>query len=297
MLRRVVTLAVAVLLAAGCVVAGLWQWSRHEDRSRTADLVSSNYDAEPVAVADVLAAGAPLEPDDTWRPVTAVGRYTDDRVVLRGRPVDGSPAVHDLAVLEVTQGPLTGTLLVVNRGWAALAPDAGLPPAPPLPAGEVTVVMRLRPLEGGSDRSAPAGETFAVAPADLVRAGVPQDVLGAYGVLVTEDGAPPPGLAALPRPGTSTGVNLSYAFQWWVFALGALVGGVLLIRRTDDDDVRDASPTGTTSGQGDAREDGDVRNQGAPRRTPRSRRPTAEDEEDAIVDAQEGAARDRRAGR
>ena len=189
MARRVVTLLVAVVLAAGCVVAGVWQWNRHVDRSRTADLVSSNYDAEPLAIADLLPAAAPLAPDDTWHPVTVVGRYSGDRVVLRGRPVDGSPAVHDLAVLRVTQGPLSGTSLVVNRGWAALAPDEGLPPPPALPDGEVTVVARLRPMESGSDRTAGAGETFRVAFADLARAGVREDVLlPAYGVLVTEDG-------------------------------------------------------------------------------------------------------------
>lgn len=287
--RRVVTMLVAVLLAAGCVVAGIWQWTRHQDRATTADLVASNFDADPVPVSDLLPG---LADEDVWRPVTVVGRYVDEPVALRGRPVDGSPAVHELALLEIVEGPLTGDTLVVNRGWLPLAPDEGLPAFPARPDGVVDVVVRLRPLETASDRSASTGETFRVAAADLGRAGLgeqgPDAYLDAYGVVVTEDGAAPRGLSPLPRPEPDLGVNLSYAFQWWLFAVGALVGGVLLLRQPEApehaepaDGVDHAQPTPRT-------------------RAPARRRPSAEDEEDALVAAQEAAARaapDRRVGR
>lgn len=298
--RRVVTMLVAVLLAAGCVVAGIWQWTRHQDRATTADLVASNFDADPVAVADLLPG---LAAEDVWRPVTVVGRYVDEPVALRGRPVDGSPAVHELALLEIAEGPLTGDMLVVNRGWLPLAPDEGLPAFPARPDGVVDVVVRLRPLETASDRSASEGETFRVAAADLGRAGLgeqgpdaypdadPDAYLDAYGVVVTEDGEAPLGLSPLPRPEPDLGVNLSYAFQWWLFAVGALVGGVLLLRQPDA-----PSPE-----QAESAEDG-IGHAERPSRTraPARRRPTAEDEEDALVAAQEAATRaapDHRVGR
>lgn len=289
MARRVVTMLVAVLVAAGCVVAGVWQWTRHTDRAATADRVAANYDAEPVPVSDVLPglAGA-----DLWRPVTVVGRYVDDPVALRGRPVDGSPAVHELGLVEVTAGPLTGATLVVNRGWLPLAPDEGLPAFPERPGDAVELVVRLRPLEAAaSGRAAERGETSRVAAADLVRAGLDHgpDPLDAYGVVVTEDGAPPPGLSPLPRPEPDLGVNLSYAFQWWLFAVGALVGGVLLLRQQ-------SAPAPAEAGA--VAEPGVPTTRGT--RPPARRRPSAEDEEDAIVDAQEAATTvppDRRVGR
>src|SRR5450756_1162373 len=61
-LRRTVgVLAVAVLVAAGCVQAGIWQWGRHQDRSLAASLLETNYDAAPVPLADLMTDG--LAPD------------------------------------------------------------------------------------------------------------------------------------------------------------------------------------------------------------------------------------------
>jgi hypothetical protein len=60
--------------------------------------------------------------------------------------------------------------------------------------------------------------------------------------------------------------------QWVVFALLALVGFFVLARRTAEWDAHEPTPT---------------------KRPTKARRPTAEDEEDAIVDAAERAARTR----
>jgi cytochrome oxidase assembly protein ShyY1 len=279
--RAVVVLALAVVVAAGCVVAGVWQWGRHADRSATAALVAANYDADPIPVDQVLDVGADLAAQDAWRPVTVTGRYLTGAAVLRGRPVDGRAAVHDLRLLQVTAGPLAGSSLVVNRGWVALTPGAGLPPVPDPPAGPVDVVVRVRPLEEPDGSPAP-GEVRRIAVADVLDSGVAADgpSLGGYGVLVSEDGQPPDGLEPLPRPQVSIGVNLSYAFQWWVFALGALVGGIVLVRRD----------------RADEREGADERDGAAPRPTERApqgraRRPTAEEEEDALLDSQADRAR------
>jgi cytochrome oxidase assembly protein ShyY1 len=264
MRRRVLTMLVAVCVAAVCVVAGIWQWGRHAERSATAALVEANYDAAPVPVAQVLTPA--LADDDVWRRAVVVGRYVDSPVLLRGRPVDGSPAVHELGVVEIAEGDLAGSFLVVNRGWLALTPDAGLPALPARPDGVVELVVRLRPLES-SGREADAGQVYRIAAADLTRAGVDHDVLPAYGVVADEDDDPPVGLAAQPRPEVSIGVNLSYAFQWWLFAAGSLFGGVLLVRQPDTPAPVSPRPTSAA----------------------RRRRPSAEDEEDAIVDAQEAA--------
>ena len=294
-LRRTVgVLAVAVLVAAGCVQAGIWQWGRHQDRSLAASLLETNYDAAPVPLADLMTDG--LAPDEVWRPVVAVGHYLPDAgVLLRGRPVAGQPAVHALELLAVDTGPLTGSLLVVNRGWVGVTADQGLPDVADPPSGTAQVVVRLRPSEPPSNRSTPDGQVRSIAVEDVRRVAGPAaqvlaeaepTVLPAYGVLVSEDGRPAEALEPQPRPEVTLGVNLSYAFQWWVFAVGALVGGVLLVRRppepTPNGGPRRPGTTGHPAGAAGT--------PNAPGSAPRTRRrPTAEEEEDALLDAQTGA--------
>lgn len=292
-LRRTVgVLAVALLVAAGCVQAGIWQWGRHQDRSRTAALLETNYDAAPVPLADLMADG--LAPDEVWHPVVAVGHYLPDAgVLLRGRPVAGQPAVHALELLAVDTGLLTGSLLVVNRGWVGVTADQGLPDVTDPPSGAVRVVLRLRPSEPPSNRSAPDGQVRSISVEDVRRVAGPatqesaeadSTVLPAYGVLVSEDGRPAEALEPQPRPEVTLGINLSYAFQWWVFAVGALVGGVLLVRRPPESTPGGPRRPGTTG-----RPAGAAGAPNAPGSAPRTRRrPTAEEEEDALLDAQTG---------
>jgi cytochrome oxidase assembly protein ShyY1 len=278
--RAATTVLVAVVVAAGCVVAGVWQWNRHTDRAAAVALVEANYEATPVPL-EQLVGTEPLPPGDVWRPVTAEGRYLGDPVLLRNRPVGGVPGFHVLDALAVTKGPLAGTVLVVDRGWVPTGEDGsdadGVPAAP---AGPVSVVVRLRADEPDSRRDAPPGQVQAIA-VDQVREAWAAATdrpglwtgpdLGAYGALESEDGAAAAGLGPLPKPSTDPGPHLSYAFQWWVFAVGALVGAGVLLTRDAREQRR--PPDDASEGPQDVR----VR---------RRRRPTAEEEEDALLDAQ-----------
>lgn len=279
--RAASVLAVALLVAAGCVVAGGWQWTRHEDRSAAVALVTANYDAVPAALPEILGDG--LQPDEVWRPAAVRGSYVG-AAVLRNRPVSGTPAAHALGVLQIADGPWQGRLLVVDRGWFPAA-QAGEDRT--APEGDLDVVVRLRAAEPPAERDAPAGQVQAIAVDQvLAAAGVEGDqvVPDAYGVLATEDGRPPSDVTPVPRPDADLGPHLSYAFQWWVFALGALVGAVVLLRReASDDAAASAAPV-------DAGVDTAPTAQGRATPTARSRprrRPTAEEEEDAILDAAE----------
>ena len=278
--RAATTVLVAVVVAAGCVVAGVWQWNRHTDRAAAIALVEANYEATAVPL-EQLVGTEPLSPGDVWRPVTLKGRYLGDPVLLRNRPVGGVPGFHVLAPLLVTSGPLAGSVLVVDRGWVPTGDDGSdADSVPSAPGGSVSVVVRLRADEPDSRRDAPLGQVQAIA-VDQVRdawvtaTGQPElwtgQDLGAYGALESEDGAAAAGLGRLPKPSTDPGPHLSYAFQWWVFALGALVGaGVLLTR-----DAREQR-----------RPPDDASDDPQEVRVRRRRRPTAEEEEDALLDAQ-----------
>lgn len=277
------TIALALVVSLGCVAAGMWQWDRHQQRSAAIALVEANYAAPVAPIEQVLPDGAPLDPADVWRPVTARGQYLPEQVLLRNRPVDGQPGFHVLAALRVDDGPLATRVLVVDRGWVPIGQDGSdADDVPAAPTGPVEVVVRLRPDEPASSRPAPDGQVQAIATeqvrAALLAGSTPSAAdwpaaatVGAYGALVSEDGGPS-GLGRLPAPSTDPGSHLSYAFQWWVFALGALIGCAVLIARESREEAAEDDVGPTTGPTRPA--------------TRHRRRPTAEEEEDALLDAQ-----------
>jgi len=295
--RRAVGLVlVGLVIAVACVFLGRWQWHRHVWRDAQIATVHRNYDATPVPVVDVLPTpDARLADDDQWRQVAVVGRYlADATVLLRNRPVDGAPAYHVLVPFELADDPavarLAGTVLVVDRGWVPTGADASAAvdvPAPP--AGEVTIVVRVRAAEGDSNRSAPPGSVQAIAPERVAAAGGIADrprFAHAYGQLVSEDPAAATALGALTAPDLDPGSHLSYAFQWWAFAIGGLVGFAWLARRevVDERDLLEG-------GGSHAPWDDDPARPGPPTRPARPARPRrregrAEAEEDALIAAQ-----------
>jgi cytochrome oxidase assembly protein ShyY1 len=262
----------AVALSAGCVLLGTWQWDRREQRLAANAPVVENYDADPVPVAAVLPApDAVLPRTREWTPVRTTGVYVPDETLLvRNRPLDGRPGYHVLVPLRLD----AGGVLVVDRGWVPTGQTGRRPDAvPPPPVGDLEVVVRLRRPEPASDRAAPRGQLHridlqAVAAALGPSGGEQTLVSGAYGVLDREDPAGSPAPVRLPRPDVDEGPHLSYTFQWFVFAVGALVGYVVLARRTA------------------AELRGDVP---APSPPVRPRRRSAEEEEDALLDAAERA--------
>lgn len=314
--RWVGVVVVGVLVAAACVLLGRWQWSRHVQRVEFAATVDANIAAAVVPLRDLLAdAGGSLDPDDEWRPARVRGTYVAGSAILRSRPVDGQPAVHVLAPMAVTMPDGEQAVLVVDRGWLPAGAEETPGAVPASPAGEVTAVVRLRPVEE-QGRDGPPGQVYRVHPPSVLAASGAADLdlplLEVYGVLAAEDPAPAVAPTPLPPPSTSLRSHLSYAVQWWLFALGALVGVVVLARREAAAlaggglDARGPSGSGPGgSGPGDS-ESGDSESGGPAGRdgpagsqapagvtspataTPvrRRRRPSAEDEEDALIDVQ-----------
>lgn len=243
--RQWVTLGVgAVVLAALCVLAAVWQWHRYTAREAQITLAETNYGATPVAVAELLPGpGSVLADDAGWRPVTLTGTYRpQDTVLLRNRPVAGTAGFHVLVPFEDD----SGIVIVVDRGFVPLGRDSSAPddvPAPP--SGDVTVTVTLRPDEPASTRGAPAGQVQAISTAQVLAASpsgaawAQGRTVVAYGQLRSEDPAPAQVLGALPPPDLDPGSHLSYTVQWVIFAAGAIGGYVLLWRR----ETRGSQPT------------------------------------------------------
>lgn len=304
--RQWVSLALGVvLLFTGCVLAGRWQWNRHVDRDAQIAVIEANYASQPVPIDELLDGPGDVVPaSEAWRQVTVTGRYDADKtVLLRNRPVEGQAAFHVLVPFVTDEG----TVIVVNRGWVPYGADSATPaslPAPP--SGDVELTLRLRADEPAADNGAPPGQAQAINTAQVLAAG-PDGAAWAqgrtysgYGVLAAEDGQPAQGLGTPPVPDTDPRSHLSYAFQWWVFAVGGVAGFLVLIRRERRDATLDAlgdlpHPFAALGDQDRGREpraggDAGTHGRGGATRSPgssarRRGRQSAEEIEDALIDS------------
>ncbi|MDF1479891.1 SURF1 family protein [Leifsonia sp. H3M29-4] len=216
-------LGLVVVFAIACVFLSMWQLARSEEAREAVERVETNWSAAPVDVASVLPALDAFDPDDTWQPVALQGRYlADQQLLVRGRPFEGHAGFEVLVPFELTDG----TVFVVDRGWVPVGNSQDLPDAVPAPpAGETSIVVRLKAGEPTiPGRSAPEGQLATInlpTVADLV---AEPTYTGAYGLLASEDPAPPSRPAAYPRPVADGGPHLSYAFQWVAFGVLAFIG-------------------------------------------------------------------------
>jgi cytochrome oxidase assembly protein ShyY1 len=280
--RWTIYIALAVVFAIACAFLSNWQFSRNQQRSAQLALVAQNYDAPAVPLADLLPPGDELDPADEWRPVVLTGRYlADDELLARNRPHGGTSAFEVLVPFQLDDG----RVLIVDRGWVPPGNDQPVPDAVPAPpAGDITVVVRLRPGEAvpSSGRSAPSGQV------PTINLGLVADEVSptaaaaleqsAYGVMVSEDPEPATSPRALEAPSDDPGPHLSYAIQWILFAVMGFVFIAYVIRterRHRREDAEDAAS--------DAEESTDA---AAPARpSSRRRRDRDAEDEDALLDA------------
>ena len=300
-----------VVVAVACTFLGRWQWNRHVWRDAAIAVVETNWSADPLPLDTVLpATDTPLTDDDVWRRVTVVGHYEPDgTVLLRNRPVDGAPAYHVLVPFVVEDASAgtssaptqAGSVLVVDRGWVDPGADASADVAAPAPPeGSVTLTARLRHDEPASSRTAPPGQVQAISAEQVLAAGgVEGESYDAYVAMTAEDPSVSPVPGQLPPPSTDPGSHLSYAFQWWTFALGGLIAFSLGARRELQDEraFREAEGPAPEPAPVQVSPSGvelwPTRDTPRPRRAaqpapdaPRRRGGRDEDAEDALIDAQ-----------
>lgn len=232
-----IAVAVAVIVVL-CITAGRWQWSRYQNKDAVITTIDNNYSADPVPLNDIVSSPQQtLDDSAVWTPVTVTGHYVPEATaLLRNRPINSTPSVHVLVPFETVDG----NILLINRGWVPYDVDAVRPSSiPSPPPGDITVTVHLRQSEAPSTRDAPVGQVQAITVSDALDAGAAYGGLNdwpnspafanIYGALTDETPAPSEPINALPAPDTAPGSHLSYALQWWVFAIGAGAGFFVLI--------------------------------------------------------------------
>jgi len=200
-----VTLGViAILVATACVLLGRWQLNRLGQRRARNATLAARLALPPLAVGRNVSA-------DSARQRRVVARGVYDFAAERtwpGRSFQGTPGVALVTPLRLSDG----SAVLVDRGWAP-SPDAfhvdhtlyrepdtatvtGIALVPPRGRGDV-VVTGFLPF-----------------------------------VIQLESADPARGLPRRwPPPTFDNGPHLSYAIQWFSFALIALVGTAVLIRK------------------------------------------------------------------
>ncbi|GAA1508738.1 cytochrome oxidase assembly protein ShyY1 [Agromyces terreus] len=215
-------LALVVVFAIVCCALGVWQFARRAEARAEIARIDANYDAQAVPVDEVLPELDEFDIDQRWTVVALDGEYLDDEeVVVRNRPGQGGSGFEVLTPMRLQDG----TVFVVDRGWVAQDSEGRPSEYAPPPTGRVEVEARLKAGEGQIDGRTSAGDEFATIDLDELaeRVGEPT-YTGAYGLLVqsgAEADEPP---VAASRPLRDEGPHLSYALQWFVFAIMGFVG-------------------------------------------------------------------------
>lgn len=216
-----------VLLVLVCVRLGVWQLDRNEQRQDRNDIIEANVGGEPVPAAELAPPGEPLDDGDRWRSVVVTGEYdAENELLLRLRPVNGERGVHALTPLVTADG----AALLVDRGFVpADGRDDDEIDVPPPPSGQVTVTARVRSSEGGQDVD-PASGAVRYVDVDAIEGWLPYPLYGAWGELIEQEPPADDELRPLAAPETEAGPHLSYAIQWFIFAVVGIGGFVLLVR-------------------------------------------------------------------
>jgi surfeit locus 1 family protein len=217
---------------------GMWQLGRLEDRRAHNTLLAERMGQEEVE----LAALDPSDPQAlAYLPVTITGAFdTDAEVLLSTRSHGGRPGHHVLTPLRSAEG-LT---VLIDRGWVPL--DWNTPPvrqaAPP--AGEVQVRGLLHPSAEARRWGAFDGGDGPLQFVSDVDVPVLSEAIGTslYPLYLVALEQSPPQRGEIPTPAEppelTEGSHLSYAAQWFIFALVVAIGYPILLWRTAGDQRR-----------------------------------------------------------
>ena len=220
-------LAVIALVAAVCLRLGFWQLQRlreRRDENRLAEAARALPELELAGRADSSLA---------HRRVRATGVYDrDGEIILRGQSHRERPGVVVVTPLRVAGGRV-GVLVV--RGFVPSADAVTVSSVPTAEGGNVTIRGVALPLGEREDDGAVlerpgAGTTWKGLDRSAIEARLGYPVAAVY-VMQAPDSAAPASPRRMEPPAFDDGPHLSYAIQWFAFAVIALVGAAALLGR------------------------------------------------------------------
>lgn len=228
--RWIVALSVVLTIVVSFVALGNWQLRRHGELALDNDVRSSRLAEPPTDLALLLAAGGNAVDSLEYRRATVRGSFAADREVLVRNQVENGVAGFHVVTPFVFD---SGTILV-NRGWVPLAFDSPPVSAAPPPQGsvDIEVVLRASQERPQFGQVEPAGVLTTVNRLDLDRLSEQvEGLVPIWGQLNGQLDDEIPNELEAPSF-DDDGPHLAYAIQWYLFALTAVGGVIMLIRST-----------------------------------------------------------------
>lgn len=226
------------MVAALFGILGLWQLDRHAERQASNSLIELRSQQEPRPLEELQVKFGDNPKDLAYRRTVVEGTYrSSDEFFSVGRAYGSLLGSLVLTPLDLDNG----TTLIVVRG--VVPGDTSGPPAEGFetPAGRVVLEGRLDDGENPQrigEPEPPTGHLESLSRVDLefINTWVDGDILQ-FSLLLdnqipTLESAPIP----VPNEELSEGSHLGYAFQWFSFAVIAIVGVIALVYRAGRED-------------------------------------------------------------
>jgi surfeit locus 1 family protein len=223
-MRRYAIFLIAIPVAVICVRLGFWQLSRLHQRRAFNAATRTAMAATPVSLS-----GRPPQVSPFYQ-VQGSGAFDYQRqVVVDAVSLDGIPGVVVVTPLFIWDS----TAVLVERGWVASA-DGRTVDLGRLREGDSASIGGIV-IEAGQSAGLAAGESdwprHVLRPSpETLKSVYPYPILP---YVIRRTSAPPVGspLRPFPLPELTEGPHLGYAFQWFFFAVVALVGSVFIYQR------------------------------------------------------------------
>lgn len=282
-------LALAAFFAAVCAGLGIWQLDRRAEVVQNITRINTNYSATPMSFEAAKPLFSQFDKAKEWTQVSLTGSYDlSGQRVVRNRPFNGQPGYEVAVPFRL----LSGESVIIDRGWLPIGDqEAGRPDSVPAPAtGTVTVVGRLKPGEPQVARGAPEGQIASIyLPGYAQQLNYPL-LTGAYLQMASESPAAAQNPVGFVMPSIDEGPNLSYAMQWCAFGVLFFVGYGYVARQQSRLNRLEAEgrlqEEEESLGRSSAFQPSLQSTLRAAKKNQSRRRPSAEEEEDSILDAQ-----------
>ena len=224
LIRWVILIALVAGLAYAFVQLGEWQLRRLDERRATNAQVVEFSEQDPVPYESVM--NRVMTDADEWKPVTVTGTYSGETYQARYRN-QGVAGSEPVSVMKASDG----REVLVSRGFIP-RPQGQPDPAPPAPpSGEVTVVGYVQRNEHGNQNAITPHEfNVRLINSDEIGKSLGRELVDGYIAATSSDPADNELIQPTTLPELTEGSHQSYAWQWFSFAVIAVIGVGVLIR-------------------------------------------------------------------
>lgn len=213
--------AVVVVSIIGFGLLSRWQWDRADEHRAKRLAISEAQVLQDVDSVDNLAEFTRVQISGTFD--------NQDTALVRQRPLDGGNGYWVMTPLDTS----VGTRIWVIRGWVGASTIATeVPAVPPSPIGTTVVSGAIRNFEDplAEVYGLPEGVIAKMSLEELTTPGFANSVDNRVVQLITSTPSASE-IVIVPLPEVDEVQNVSYAVQWILFALVAMIGWFIFLRR------------------------------------------------------------------